>query len=117
MIELHDSLRKLYEQPNLKFIPLGVEFKKDYPEDHVCPFCGSEAHKANVYACFNYNDHGNPVAAEGELPGYKCDSCELDTIYLPFGIKGYEQALELAKMAGDEVAARQFEDSIRVFNL
>lgn len=106
------SEKEPQEQP-IKYTPLEISISlEDIPDTDPCEVCRGTTRKTLVSYELPYTCEGELLVAKGDVPGYKCDECELDFYDLGASIAVLETALKVVQQAGDELIARGVEASL-----
>lgn len=102
-----------YERPPF-IVPLEISLTLDQiPDNEPCEFCEDLASKTLVEYELTYLQGGQPAIAIGEVPGYRCDACDLEFYDLRASVEVLDAAREIVSASNDKETLKRLEGSLK----
>ncbi len=114
MIISAESLSRRIKSRRPSPVRLDIQFELDvYSEAEPCPYCQSPSTRTFIDFEHRFRKNGLPHVVQADVPGFRCDRCEIDSLDVDATISAYEAAKNVVRDAGDQVSLRKIKASIR----
>lgn len=97
----------------IRYTPLEIDITlEQIPDNDPCELCGEPAMKTLIEYELPYTCEGESFVAWSEVPGYRCETCNLEFYDLGASIEVLEVARKVVQEANDETTLERIEASL-----